>query len=71
MLSALAWRRINMSRIESRPTKKRLGTYYFMIDIEMSTDSILLQSAIAEIEAIGFQVRMMGSYPTFTYEPEA
>jgi len=71
VLSALAWRRINMSRIESRPTKKRLGTYYFMIDIEMSVDSILLQSAIAEIEAIGFQVRMMGSYPTFTYEPEA
>jgi prephenate dehydratase len=37
----------------------------------MSMDSILLQSAIAEIEAIGFQVRMMGSYPTFKYEPEA
>ncbi|WP_127529694.1 prephenate dehydratase [Paenibacillus kobensis] len=71
VLSALAWRRINMSRIESRPTKKRLGTYYFMIDIDMSMDSILLQSAIAEIEAIGFQVRMMGSYPTFKYEPEA
>ncbi|GFN33611.1 prephenate dehydratase [Paenibacillus curdlanolyticus] len=70
VLSALAWRRINMSRIESRPTKKRLGTYYFLIDIEMSMDSILLQSAVAEIEAIGFQVRLLGSYPTFTYKPE-
>lgn len=71
VLSAFAWRRINLSRIESRPTKKKLGTYYFMIDIEMSLDSILLQSAIAEIEAIGFQVRILGSYPSFGYEPAA
>ncbi|MWC28768.1 prephenate dehydratase [Paenibacillus sp. MMS18-CY102] len=69
VLSAFAWRRINLSRIESRPTKKRLGTYYFMIDVDKSLDTILLQSAIAEIEAIGFQVRIMGTYPTFSYEP--
>ncbi|PWV91974.1 prephenate dehydratase [Paenibacillus cellulosilyticus] len=69
VLSALAWRRINLSRIESRPTKKKLGTYYFLIDIDMSLESILLQSAIAEIEAIGFQVRVMGSYPSFSYKP--
>ncbi|GMK38371.1 prephenate dehydratase [Paenibacillus sp. CCS19] len=68
VLSALAWRRINMSRIESRPTKKKLGTYYFLIDIDMSLESILLQSAIAEIEAIGFQVRVMGTYPSFSYQ---
>jgi Prephenate dehydratase len=71
VLSALAWRRINMSRIESRPTKKKLGTYYFLIDIDMSLESILLQSAIAEIEAIGFQVRVMGSYPSFSYQAAA
>lgn len=40
-----------------------------MIDIDKSLDTILLQSAIAEIEAIGFQVRVMGTYPSFTYEP--
>jgi prephenate dehydratase len=34
----------------------------------MSLESILLQSAIAEIEAIGFQVRVMGSYPSFAYK---
>lgn len=71
VLSALAWRRINLSRIESRPTKKKLGTYYFLIDIDMSLESILLQSAIAEIEAIGFQVRVMGTYPSFSYQAAA
>lgn len=68
VLSAFAWRRINLSKIESRPTKKRLGSYYFYIDIEMALDTVLLPAAIEEIEAIGCQVRVLGSYPTFTYE---
>ncbi|SEM68118.1 prephenate dehydratase [Paenibacillus sp. OV219] len=67
VLSAFSWRRINLSRIESRPTKKKLGNYYFLIDIEMSLDTVLLPSAIAEIEAIGCQVRVLGSYPSFKY----
>jgi prephenate dehydratase len=70
VLSAFAWRRINLSRIESRPTRKKLGNYYFYIDIEMSLDSVLLPAAIAEIEAIGCQVRILGSYPSFSYEEE-
>jgi prephenate dehydratase len=68
VLSAFAWRRINLSRIESRPTKKKLGNYYFHIDIEMPLNSVLLPAAILEIEAIGCQVRIMGSYPSFTYD---
>jgi prephenate dehydratase len=67
VLSAFAWRRVNLSRIESRPTKKKLGSYYFLIDIEMSLDTVLLPAAIAEIEAIGCQVRILGSYPSFAY----
>ncbi|UUZ84423.1 prephenate dehydratase [Paenibacillus sp. P26] len=70
VLSAFAWRRINLSRIESRPTKKRLGNYFFYIDIEASMDSVLLPAALQEIEAIGCQVRILGSYPTYSYEPE-
>src|SRR5690606_11830209 len=53
VLSAFAWRRINLSKIESRPTKKQLGSYFFYIDIEESMNSILLPAALAEIEAIG------------------
>lgn len=67
VLSAFSWRRINLSKIESRPTKKKLGTYYFFIDIEMSLDTVLLPAAIAEIEAIGCQVRILGSYPSYPY----
>lgn len=71
VLSAFAWRRINLSKIESRPTKKKLGNYYFYIDIDAPMDSVLLPSAIAEIEAIGCQVRILGTYPSYTFEPIA
>jgi prephenate dehydratase len=67
VLSAFAWRRINLSKIESRPTKLKLGSYYFYIDIVGSMDSTLLPMAIAEIEAIGCLVRLLGSYPSYSY----
>ncbi|MNC82477.1 Prephenate dehydratase [compost metagenome] len=68
MLSAFAWRRINLTKIESRPTKLKLGSYYFYIDMEGSTDSVLLPAAIEEIEALGCQVRILGSYPSYPYD---
>jgi prephenate dehydratase len=67
VLSAFAWRRINLTRIESRPTRKQLGNYYFYIDIEESMDSVLLRGALNEIEAIGCELRVLGSYPSFNY----
>jgi len=67
VLSAFAWRRLNLSRIESRPTKKKLGSYYFYIDVLESAESVLLTAAIGEIEALGCQVRVLGSYPSYTY----
>lgn len=68
VLSAFAWRRINLSKIESRPTKLKLGSYYFYIDVEASMDSVLLPAALAEIEALGCQVRILGCYPCYPYE---
>ncbi|QGQ95410.1 prephenate dehydratase [Paenibacillus psychroresistens] len=71
VLSAFAWRRINLTKIESRPTKLKLGSYYFYIDIKGSLDSVLLPGAIAEIEAIGCLVRVLGSYPSYSYSQRA
>ncbi|MEC0182481.1 prephenate dehydratase [Paenibacillus peoriae] len=67
VLSAFAWRRLNLSRIESRPTKKQLGNYYFYIEILESLHSVLLPAAFAEIEALGCHVRILGSYPSYKY----
>lgn len=65
VLAAFAWRKINLSRIESRPTKTGLGNYHFIIDIEQKMDEILLPGAFAEMEALGCQVRKLGSYPCY------
>jgi prephenate dehydratase len=68
VLAAFAWRKINLSRIESRPTKKGLGSYHFVIDIEQRMDEVLLPGAFAEVEALGCQVRQLGTYPYYIHE---
>lgn len=66
VLAAFAWRKLNLIRIESRPTKKKLGNYYFFIDLDQPMDDVLLPGAIAEIEALGCFVRLLGSFPSYT-----
>lgn len=63
VLSAFAWRKINLSKIESRPMKTGLGRYLFIIDIEGSGESVLISSAMNELEALGCGVVCLGSYP--------
>lgn len=68
VLAAFAWRRINLTRIESRPTKKKLGSYYFYIEVEGTIESVLIPAALEEIRATGCQVRLLGCYPSYAYE---
>jgi len=65
VLSAFAWRRLNLSKIESRPMKTGLGNYFFIVDIEQQMDDVLIPGAIAELEALGCSVKVLGSYPYF------
>jgi prephenate dehydratase len=65
VLSAFAWRKLNLSKIESRPMKTGLGNYFFIIDVNMELDSVLLPSTKAELEALGCNVHILGSYPCF------
>ena len=64
VLSAFAWRKLNLSKIESRPMKTGIGNYFFIIDLEMKVDEVLIPGAIAEIEALGCGVTLLGSYPS-------
>jgi prephenate dehydratase len=65
VLSAFAWRKINLTKIESRPMKTGLGNYLFIIDIDQAFDSVLVPGAINELEALGCGVICLGSYPIF------
>lgn len=66
VLSAFAWRKLNLSKIESRPMKTGLGNYFFVIDVVMKMDEVLIPGVIAELEALKCQVTVLGSYPCFT-----
>jgi prephenate dehydratase len=68
VLSAFAWRKLNLSKIESRPMKTGIGNYFFIIDVEMQLDEVLIPGAIAEMEALGCGVKVLGSYPSLMVE---
>ncbi|QKS70761.1 prephenate dehydratase [Paenalkalicoccus suaedae] len=68
VLAAFAWRKINLVKIESRPTKTGLGNYFFLIDVAMKQDDILIPSVTEELRALGCGVHVLGSYPCFQWE---
>jgi prephenate dehydratase len=61
-LQVLASRGINMSRIESRPTKRSLGEYLFFVDIEADTSQETVQAALSELAAYTEIFKIFGSY---------
>ena len=62
-LRPFAERGINLSRIESRPTKATLGNYWFLIDCEGHLDDPPVAEAVAEVRSIAVELRVLGSYP--------
>jgi prephenate dehydratase len=62
VLSAFAWRKLNLTKIESRPAKTGLGNYFFIVDIDQKMDEVLIPGAIAELEALDCSVQVLGSY---------
>lgn len=61
-LQVFASRGINLSRIESRPTKRSLGEYLFFIDFEADSSQEFVQSAIQELAAHTEILKIFGSY---------
>lgn len=62
-LGFFANRGLNLSRIESRPSKRSLGDYLFFIDIETDVDNCpALTSALADLDAYAETVKNFGSY---------
>jgi prephenate dehydratase len=61
-LQVLASRGINMSRIESRPTKRSLGEYLFFVDIEADASQATVQAALSDLAAHTEIFKIFGSY---------
>lgn len=65
VLSAFAWRKMNLSKIESRPMKTGLGNYFFIIDVDEAFDDVLFPGVKGELEALGCKVNVLGTYPVY------
>jgi prephenate dehydratase len=63
MLQEFAERDINLTRIESRPSKQGLGDYYFFIDLEGHVSDPLVIDALKGIRCKAAMVKILGSYP--------
>jgi prephenate dehydratase len=61
-LQVFAQRGINLSRIESRPTKRSLGEYLYFIDLEGDSHNSAVQSALAELTTHTEILKNFGSY---------
>lgn len=63
ILTELSVRGVNLTRLESRPTQKQLGDYYFSLDCEGHISEARVGEALRGLRRICAEVRYLGSYP--------
>lgn len=56
---------INLTKIESRPSKKGLGKYLFFVDFNGHKDDEVVQNILDEIGEKTYFLKVLGSYPEF------
>lgn len=66
VLQPFAERSINMTKIESRPTGRQLGTYYFFVDVEGHQQESEITAAIDEARLCTQWLSVLGSYPRWS-----
>jgi prephenate dehydratase len=62
VLEIFAKRGINLTRIESRPTRRQLGTYVFSVDVQGHQSDENVAQALEEMEMKTSWVNVLGSY---------
>lgn len=63
ILQPLAENKINLTRIESRPSRQNLWNYVFFIDIEGHIQDELIVNALEILKSTASIVKHLGSYP--------
>ncbi len=62
-LKELAVRNINLTKIESRPTKQKPWEYNFYLDFEGHREDVVVREALENLERTSLFVKVLGSYP--------
>jgi chorismate mutase/prephenate dehydratase len=64
LLEPLARNAISMTRIESRPSRRKKWDYVFFIDVVGHSDVEPLKSTLVELKKHTSLFKILGSYPT-------
>lgn len=70
-LEEFSSRGINLSKIESRPSKEKLGTYIFLVDVDGHRTEAKLSQALEQVQARCSFFRILGSYPHYRADAAA
>jgi len=62
-LRELAGRNINLTKIESRPTRQKPWEYNFYLDFEGHREDKLSREILESLERVSLFVKVLGSYP--------
>lgn len=62
LLGVFAVRQINLTRIESRPSRQGYGDYVFFIDMEGKADDPLVEEALSMLDGKVISLKVLGSY---------
>lgn len=63
ILQEFAVRAVNLTKLESRPTRRGLGDYCFLVDLEGHIADEVVADALRSLKATQGDVRFLGSYP--------
>ena len=63
VLQAFRYNNVNLTNIESRPSKKREREYYFFVDCQGHMDEAQVTQAVSEARRHCLQLSILGSYP--------
>ena len=64
ILAEFADRGINLTKIESRPTRSGLGKYFFLIDLQGHQADPQVAAALNGVRGKSHVLKVLGSYPT-------
>ena len=63
ILSPFYKNKINLTRIESRPSRQKSWSYIFYVDVEGHIENEKLKKALEEVEKLTVFLKILGSYP--------
>ncbi len=63
MLLPFKRRKINLTSIESRPSRKKAWEYFFFVDMSGHMEDAKVKAALADLKKAGHAVKILGSYP--------